>query len=403
MTVTSRKYFSDWFVANGVNKDWGFDFTILSQDDVIVQVRDGTDNTTIVNHTTDLGFYPAEDFASGTVRYPIVAAALAVGKQVRILREVAYFQPERIGKEGKFLPQTHEKAFDRVTILTQQVDNNLDLAVKVPIGATPLTVVADLAENRALVRQGDFLVAGPSVTEISSAQAYATQAGDSATLAQGFATTATNKANEAAASAVLAQNYADTANPTNFYTKTETDAKIAAIDLSSKVSKTGDTMTGVLSINSGSADAVRFKNVESSDWWIMKSVGGQLSFYWDAAGGNGFAGDKIRVNFDTGALWTAQLGDLYTHIENRAWYWGGTRASDWGNVANALANMTAGGVGSLVLAKTTVAVGFGGTVAGSNLSPSTGSGTSSGSLSGTWRCFGHASASGTVTLFLRIS
>ena len=84
MTVTSRKYFTDWFVANGINKDWGFDFTILSQEDVIVQVRTGLDDTTIVEYTTDLGFFPADDFASGTVRYPVLGAAVPTGKYVRL-------------------------------------------------------------------------------------------------------------------------------------------------------------------------------------------------------------------------------------------------------------------------------------------------------------------------------
>jgi hypothetical protein len=194
MTVTSRKYFTDWFVANGVNKDWGFDFTILKQDDVVLLIRDGTDDTTIVEVTTDLGFFPADDFASGTVRYPVLAAALAVGKQVRILRRAAYLQQEKIGKEGKFLPLTHEKALDLLTILTQQVDNNLELAVRVPVGDTPLTFVSEIAENKALIRQGNFIVAGPTVSEISSAQGYAeaaiSAAGASATSAGASATSA---------------------------------------------------------------------------------------------------------------------------------------------------------------------------------------------------------------------
>lgn len=208
MTVTSRKYFTDWFVANGALKDWGFDFTILSQDDVVVLVRDGTDDSSIVEYTTDLAFYPSADFSSGTVRYPVVAAALPAGKQVRILRRVAYFQLEKIGKEGKFLPQTHEKAFDKLTIQTQQVDNNLELAVKVQLGSTPLTILSGLAEDKALIRQGDFLVGGPTVSEISNAQTYAQQAAASATSANTSKNTATTKASEASASATLAQKFA---------------------------------------------------------------------------------------------------------------------------------------------------------------------------------------------------
>lgn len=176
MTVTSRKYFSDWFLANGINKDWGFDFTILSQDDVVMLVRDGTDDTTIVEHTTDIGFFPAEDFATGSVKYPVFAAALPVGKQVRILRRVAYLQLEKIGKEGKFLPLTHEKAFDKATILTQQVDNDLARAVQVIEGATPLVVVSDIPDGAVLMKNGNFIVEGPNAVSINSAQGYAEDA-----------------------------------------------------------------------------------------------------------------------------------------------------------------------------------------------------------------------------------
>ena len=187
MTVTSRKYFTNWFVANGVNKDWSFDFTILAQEDVVVQVRTGTDDTTIVEYTTDLGFFPADDFASGTVRYPVLAAAVPVGQQVRLLRRAAYLQKEQIGKEGRFLPQTHERAFDRVTILTQQVDNQLDRAVKVIEGATPLTLVSGLPDGAVLMVDGPFIVEGPNASSINSAQSYAEDAKDARDLAQAWA------------------------------------------------------------------------------------------------------------------------------------------------------------------------------------------------------------------------
>lgn len=78
----------------------------------------------------------------------------------------------------------------------------------------------------------------------------------------------------------------------------------------------------------------------------------------------------------------------------------------WGDIDNALAAMSTGGVGSLALAETQVAgtIGFGGTIAGSSLSPATAAGTQDGSaLSGTWRCLGYAPGSGITTLWVRIS
>lgn len=187
MTVTSRKYFTDWFVANGVTKDWGYDFTILSQADVVIQVRDGTDNTSIVEYTSDFGFFPQASFTAGTVRYPVIADALPVGKQIRIVRLQAYLQLEDIGKEGRFYPQVIEKAFDRVTILTQQVDDNLDRAVKVQLGGTAPELVAGIPDGAVLMKQGAFLVEGPNAESINSAQGYAEDAENARDLAQEYA------------------------------------------------------------------------------------------------------------------------------------------------------------------------------------------------------------------------
>lgn len=78
-------------------------------------------------------------------------------------------------------------------------------------------------------------------------------------------------------------------------------------------------------------------------------------------------------------------------------------------VSNAYAGLTAGAVGTMALARSSVAAVFGATVAGSNLYPSNTLGeqyTAGGTLSGTWRCLGYTVADNKnptreVSLFVR--
>jgi hypothetical protein len=78
-------------------------------------------------------------------------------------------------------------------------------------------------------------------------------------------------------------------------------------------------------------------------------------------------------------------------------------------VANATAGVTAGGVGTYMLARynSTPTIDFGVTVAGSDLTPSNATGNNVGSaVTGTWRCMGFVgtgTSANLVTLFLRIS
>lgn len=74
------------------------------------------------------------------------------------------------------------------------------------------------------------------------------------------------------------------------------------------------------------------------------------------------------------------------------------------NVRTAMAGASAGAVGTYAtLSPISNTYAFGNTVAGSNLKPSNGNGSSSGSVSGTWRVMGYLPSSGSACTFLRIS
>lgn len=130
MTIHSSVFRTDWLAADGVNKNWSYTFS-LAEDAVIIEVRDASDNVAVF--VDNFGFF-ATDEDEGFIQYPAVGAALAVGNDVRISRLVDYTQLTEIGNQGRFLPNIHEKAFDRATIQIQQLKHFSDRSPKTPDG-----------------------------------------------------------------------------------------------------------------------------------------------------------------------------------------------------------------------------------------------------------------------------
>lgn len=99
MTVTSNESLTDWLIADGANKNWSYDFALRLATDVYVQVRDGTDNETIVEYTSNFSWTKTSD-ETGFITFPVAGDALAVGKQLRLVRDLPLTQEVQIGQEG---------------------------------------------------------------------------------------------------------------------------------------------------------------------------------------------------------------------------------------------------------------------------------------------------------------
>ncbi len=130
MTIFSLASRTDWLAANGVNKDWSYNFS-LEEAEVVVEVRDAAG--VITQFVSNFEFFPTDD-SEGFIRYPAVGSALAAGNDVRISRLVPYTQPTAIGQQGRFHPELHERALDRSTKQIQQLRDLAERSVKVPDG-----------------------------------------------------------------------------------------------------------------------------------------------------------------------------------------------------------------------------------------------------------------------------
>lgn len=91
-----------------------------------------------------------------------------------------------------------------------------------------------------------------------------------------------------------------------FYRKTAVDTALAG-----KVAKTGDTMTGNFTISNG-GPWIHLHDTDSGQTRKVHHNDGYIGFV-----GHSPSDWRLRVN-DAGEVWTAQLGDLNSRIENRA-------------------------------------------------------------------------------------
>ncbi|CCG40167.1 right-handed parallel beta-helix repeat-containing protein [Magnetospirillum molischianum] len=121
------------YVANGSTTVWPFAFPILADSDVQVIVTDvdGGEETLAPSAYTITG---TGSTGGGSVIYPKNGAALTSGNKLTIRRNTAITQPVDLGP-GAFYAEVHEGAFDRLTLVAQELQEQLDRAVLVPVGS----------------------------------------------------------------------------------------------------------------------------------------------------------------------------------------------------------------------------------------------------------------------------
>lgn len=196
MTVTTTSIVSDWVAANGSNKNWSYDFSLFLLTDVVLEYKNGV-NGDVIEATSNLGFFPDSDFVGGYVQYPVVGAALANTYFVRVRRTVPLTQTQSFGNQGSFLPELHERAFDRLTMQIQQMNATSSLAITVPVGETPGVWNAG--------DEDDIVVFGADGGAKSSGKSVAELVAEATAAASGYADNAADSADDAEADRILAQ------------------------------------------------------------------------------------------------------------------------------------------------------------------------------------------------------
>ncbi|EDT6614000.1 hypothetical protein AH594_001480 [Salmonella enterica subsp. enterica] len=128
MTVSTEVDHND-YIGNGVTTSFPYTFRIFKKSDLVVQVVDLSENITELTLDTDYTVTGAGGYTGGNV---VLSSPLANGYQISISRELPVTQETDLRNQGKFFAEVHEDAFDKLTMLIQQVRSLLRLALRKP-------------------------------------------------------------------------------------------------------------------------------------------------------------------------------------------------------------------------------------------------------------------------------
>lgn len=134
MTV-SKDYNKHVYEGNGLTVDWPYDF------DLPITAAGAPDTSLIRVFLTDGAGEVGEitggftvDAGTGTVTYPLSGPPLASGEKITILRELPvsqqFFDPSN---QSNLYPETLEDSTDRLVMMVQQVKEDVQRAIKLPV------------------------------------------------------------------------------------------------------------------------------------------------------------------------------------------------------------------------------------------------------------------------------
>lgn len=128
MTVSTVVDHND-YTGNGVTTSFPYTFRIFKKTDLSVSIVDLDENITVLVLDTDYTVTNAGGYNGGNV---VLTAPLTNGWQISIARELEPTQETDLRNQGKFFAEVHEDAFDKLTMLIQQVGSMFRLALRKP-------------------------------------------------------------------------------------------------------------------------------------------------------------------------------------------------------------------------------------------------------------------------------
>jgi len=147
MTVSATTRKAGPFSGNGSTTVFPFVFKVFTSSDITVVRADasGVETTLVLN--SDYSVSLNSDQTASPGGNVTLSSALATGYSLSITGNLAYSQATQLPTGGAYNAQNVEAAFDRVTMLTQQLLEQVSRAVKVSVtsGIDPSTYVSTLA------------------------------------------------------------------------------------------------------------------------------------------------------------------------------------------------------------------------------------------------------------------
>lgn len=133
MTVSSTPRKAGPFAGNAATTSFPFAFKVYTKNDIGVVLTSSTGVVTTL--VLDSDYSVTVGTTGGTVTYPISGSPLPVGSTLTIIGNMAYEQTTQLPTGGAYNAQNVEAAFDRQTILSQQLLEAVGRAVTAPVSA----------------------------------------------------------------------------------------------------------------------------------------------------------------------------------------------------------------------------------------------------------------------------
>ncbi|WP_434569155.1 hypothetical protein [Pseudomonas sp. Z3-8] len=130
MTVPTLNSVAE-FVTNSVTTNFPFFFKFLANEDLVITYVSPAGVSTVLTLGTDYTVNGAGDDDGGSI---VTNSALAGPGQLVVSREMDAYQQTSLRNQGKFLAETHEDVFDRLTMLIQQGLSVFKRALIRPLG-----------------------------------------------------------------------------------------------------------------------------------------------------------------------------------------------------------------------------------------------------------------------------
>ncbi len=276
MTISSETRKAGPYTGNGLTTSFSFAFKVFTAADLLVVRTDlalfettlvlNTDYTVTLNSNQDSN-------PGGTVVLP---GALTTGFLLTLSSQVGALQATDLTNQGGFYPSVLNTALDKLTILVQQLKEQVGRAVKTDISSsvTPAQLIntlntnaanavasaassaasATASANSATTSSNAAATTGANVTaagnSATAAAASASSASTSATTATAQATNSSNSATAAASSATSASTSANTAT-----TQATNSANSATASANSATAAAGSATAASGSASSAAASA----------------------------------------------------------------------------------------------------------------------------------------------------
>jgi hypothetical protein len=151
MTISSTTRTAGPFTGNGVATLFPFAFKVFQAADLLVVnvlIATGIETTLVLTTNYTVALNANQDSnPGGTVT--LTAGALAVGYRLIISSDILNLQQTELLNQGGFYPEVLTASLDRATILIQQLQEYIGLALQFPITDPPLNNLLPSAEVRA--------------------------------------------------------------------------------------------------------------------------------------------------------------------------------------------------------------------------------------------------------------